>query len=103
MYSFYRESGVEPLIRSLERHWKEFIRSISSNLKDYLSLEHLGLILKNLSRRCENFTISYIYCSYFYRELGVEPLIRSLEGHWKEFIRSIGASRTDLEELVQKM
>ena len=69
----------------------------------YGQLEHLGLILKNLSRRCENFTISYIYCSYFYREFGVEPLIRNLEGHWKEFIRSIGASRTNLEELVQKM
>ncbi|XP_053396018.1 E3 ubiquitin-protein ligase rnf213-alpha-like [Mercenaria mercenaria] len=46
-----REEGVTPFINDLSRLWRQFLESISSNLKDYLSLEHLGLILSYLSRK----------------------------------------------------
>ena len=71
-YFICREFGVQPLIKSLEALWKAFIGSISSNLKDYLSLEHLGLILKNLSQRCK-------YCILFYIEHYLEKAYLSLE------------------------
>lgn len=40
---------MEPLIKKLEALWETFIGSIASNLKDHLSLEHLGHILRNLA------------------------------------------------------
>ncbi|XP_060597648.1 E3 ubiquitin-protein ligase rnf213-alpha-like, partial [Ruditapes philippinarum] len=43
--------GSEPLINDLEELWNKFLESISSNIRDYLSLEHLGLILKYLSMK----------------------------------------------------
>ncbi|KAK3585590.1 hypothetical protein CHS0354_036776 [Potamilus streckersoni] len=44
-----RNVNVEPLIKDLKHLWKEFLSSVSSSVKDYLSVEHLGLILKRLS------------------------------------------------------
>ncbi|KAH3727158.1 hypothetical protein DPMN_053084, partial [Dreissena polymorpha] len=41
--------GVEPLIRDLTELWKNFIGSISSNISDYLSLGHLGIVLEHLA------------------------------------------------------
>ncbi|XP_060561077.1 E3 ubiquitin-protein ligase RNF213-like, partial [Ruditapes philippinarum] len=43
--------GSTPLISDLTALWKQFLDSISSNIRDYLSLEHLGLILKYLARK----------------------------------------------------
>ncbi|XP_053396009.1 E3 ubiquitin-protein ligase rnf213-alpha-like [Mercenaria mercenaria] len=43
--------GSAPLISDLTALWKQFLESISSNIRDYLSLEHLGLILKYLARK----------------------------------------------------
>ncbi|XP_060586365.1 E3 ubiquitin-protein ligase rnf213-alpha-like [Ruditapes philippinarum] len=43
--------GSAPLISDLTALWKQFLDSISSNIRDYLSLEHLGLILKYLARK----------------------------------------------------
>ncbi|KAL4233165.1 hypothetical protein ACF0H5_007850 [Mactra antiquata] len=45
----HSDCGVKPLIADLTTLWKQFLESISSNVCDYLSLEHLGLILKYLS------------------------------------------------------
>lgn len=41
--------GVEPLKKELHSLWTSFLESVSSNMKDYLSLEHLGIILHHLS------------------------------------------------------
>ncbi|XP_053390338.1 E3 ubiquitin-protein ligase rnf213-alpha-like, partial [Mercenaria mercenaria] len=41
--------GSDPLISDLKALWNKFLESISSNIRDYLSLEHLGLILKYLA------------------------------------------------------
>ncbi|XP_052808603.1 E3 ubiquitin-protein ligase rnf213-alpha-like isoform X2 [Mya arenaria] len=45
--------GVKPLINDLKELWKNFLGSISSNISDYLSLEHLGVILNMLAERDE--------------------------------------------------
>ncbi|XP_060597666.1 E3 ubiquitin-protein ligase rnf213-alpha-like [Ruditapes philippinarum] len=45
----YSEIGVKYLIEDLQKLWKEFLESIKSNVKDYLSIEHLGIILEQLS------------------------------------------------------
>ncbi|KAH3728508.1 hypothetical protein DPMN_054465, partial [Dreissena polymorpha] len=44
-------SGVAPLIQGLTDLWESFLGSISSNISDYLSLEHLGIVLKHLAER----------------------------------------------------
>lgn len=50
--SYFRQSGVDVLIRDLEVLWETFKTSISnSNIRDYLSLEHLGIILKHLASK----------------------------------------------------
>ncbi|XP_053396011.1 E3 ubiquitin-protein ligase rnf213-alpha-like [Mercenaria mercenaria] len=41
--------GVEPLIHDLQQLWNRFLTSISSNIRDYLSIEHLGIILQQLA------------------------------------------------------
>ncbi|XP_053396351.1 E3 ubiquitin-protein ligase RNF213-like isoform X8 [Mercenaria mercenaria] len=41
--------GSDPLISDLKALWNKFLESISSNIRDYLSLEHLGIILKYLA------------------------------------------------------
>ncbi|XP_052807608.1 E3 ubiquitin-protein ligase rnf213-alpha-like isoform X3 [Mya arenaria] len=44
-----KKTGVKPLINDLTELWKNFLGSISSNISDYLSLEHLGIILNMLA------------------------------------------------------
>ncbi|VDH96739.1 Hypothetical predicted protein [Mytilus galloprovincialis] len=41
-------SSVDTLIENLEKLWGKFVGSISSSVKDYLSVEHLALILRKL-------------------------------------------------------
>ncbi|WAR08837.1 RN213-like protein [Mya arenaria] len=48
-----RETGSAPLINSLEDLWTHFLGSISSSIKDFLSLDHLGIVLKNLQIKDE--------------------------------------------------
>ena len=48
---YFRDFGVEPLIQNLENLWSTFLESISSNLKDYVTLGHLGMILQILSEK----------------------------------------------------
>ncbi|WAR07198.1 R213A-like protein, partial [Mya arenaria] len=45
--------GVKPLINDLKKLWKNFLCSISSNISDYLSLEHMGIILNMLAETDE--------------------------------------------------
>lgn len=46
-----RENNVEILIKALERLWDTFLTSISSSVSDYLSVEHLGMILNRLKEQ----------------------------------------------------
>ncbi|WAR07347.1 R213A-like protein [Mya arenaria] len=48
-----KKTGVKPLINDLTELWKNFLGSISSNISDYLSLEHLGIILNMLAETDE--------------------------------------------------
>jgi hypothetical protein len=50
-FSLYRENSVDKLIKALEDLWETFLNSISSSVSDYLSVEHLGLILKRLAEQ----------------------------------------------------
>eukprot|EP00105_Crassostrea_gigas_P007930 XP_011422347.1 PREDICTED: E3 ubiquitin-protein ligase rnf213-alpha isoform X2 [Crassostrea gigas] len=47
----------DTLIPDLEQLWEEFLSSISSSVSDYLSVEHLGIILRRLAET-ETFTVS---------------------------------------------
>ncbi|KAK3585576.1 hypothetical protein CHS0354_036763 [Potamilus streckersoni] len=42
---------VDPLIKDMEVLWEEFLTSVSSSVTDYLSVEHLGLILRRLAEK----------------------------------------------------
>ncbi|XP_033741838.1 E3 ubiquitin-protein ligase rnf213-alpha-like [Pecten maximus] len=44
-----QEVRVDPLIKELEKLWERFLTSISSSVSDYLSVEHLGLVLECLA------------------------------------------------------
>ncbi|WAR11571.1 R213A-like protein [Mya arenaria] len=44
------ETGTTPLIMSLEEIWTNFTESVSSSIRDYLSLEHLGILLQKLEK-----------------------------------------------------
>lgn len=46
---FRFENSVDSLIENLEKLWVTFVTSISSSVSDYLSVEHLALILRKLS------------------------------------------------------
>ncbi|XP_052062678.1 E3 ubiquitin-protein ligase rnf213-alpha-like isoform X2 [Mytilus californianus] len=46
-----RENAVEKLIKTLEELWKNFLMSVSSSVSDYLSVEHLGMILNRLAEQ----------------------------------------------------
>ncbi|WAR09056.1 R213A-like protein [Mya arenaria] len=48
-----REIGSAPLIGRLGDLWKNFLHSISTSISDFLSLDHLGLVLKNLQQKDE--------------------------------------------------
>ncbi|XP_076109129.1 E3 ubiquitin-protein ligase rnf213-alpha-like [Mytilus galloprovincialis] len=43
------DSSVDVLIENLEKLWENFVGSISSSVTDYLSVEHLALILRKLA------------------------------------------------------
>ncbi|XP_053388233.1 E3 ubiquitin-protein ligase rnf213-alpha-like, partial [Mercenaria mercenaria] len=43
------DEGSKPLLNKLVVLWEQFLASITSNIRDYLSLEHLGLILRCLA------------------------------------------------------
>ncbi|VDI41573.1 Hypothetical predicted protein [Mytilus galloprovincialis] len=57
------ENNVEILIKALESLWDTFLTSISSSVSDYLSVEHLGMILNRLTEQ-ETFEVdrSYLPC-----------------------------------------
>ena len=48
---YCRNVGSASLICDFKELWKQFLVSISSNVRDYLSMEHVGLILKYLARK----------------------------------------------------
>ncbi|XP_062615790.1 E3 ubiquitin-protein ligase RNF213-like, partial [Saccostrea cucullata] len=48
---------ADTLIPDLEQLWEEFLSSISSSVSDYLSVEHLGIILSRLAET-ETFTVN---------------------------------------------
>ncbi|XP_052062680.1 E3 ubiquitin-protein ligase rnf213-alpha-like isoform X2 [Mytilus californianus] len=52
-----RENSVDKLIKTLEVLWKTFLVSISSSVSDYLSVEHLGIILYRLNEQ-DDFTVN---------------------------------------------
>ncbi|CAG2246214.1 RNF213 [Mytilus edulis] len=52
-----RENSVDKLIKTLEDLWKTFLVSISSSVSDYLSVEHLGIILNRLNEQ-DDFTVN---------------------------------------------
>ncbi|CAC5418278.1 RNF213 [Mytilus coruscus] len=46
-----KENSVDKLVKALEDLWNTFLNSISSSVSDYLSVEHLGLILNRLAEQ----------------------------------------------------
>ncbi|XP_052087598.1 E3 ubiquitin-protein ligase rnf213-alpha-like isoform X5 [Mytilus californianus] len=58
------ENAFRKLKRALKKLWKNFLSSISSSVSDYLSVEHLGLILKRLAEK-ETFHVCRELPSYF--------------------------------------
>ncbi|CAC5415228.1 RNF213 [Mytilus coruscus] len=47
------ENAVGKLIEALEELWDKFLNSISSSVSDYLSMEHLGIILDKLNEKAQ--------------------------------------------------
>ena len=45
---FSVDNSLDILIENLGKLWQTFVTSISSSVSDYLSVEHLALILKRL-------------------------------------------------------
>ena len=45
----YRHPDQDTLIPDLEELWQKFLCSIESSVSDYLSVEHLGIIIKRLA------------------------------------------------------
>lgn len=46
---YCRTTKDDTLIPDLKQLWREFLSSISSSVSDYLSVEHLGIILRRLA------------------------------------------------------
>ncbi|KAL5009497.1 hypothetical protein ScPMuIL_011802, partial [Solemya velum] len=44
-------ANIQPLLQNLMKLWDEFLSSVSSSVKDYLSIEHMGIILRRLALR----------------------------------------------------
>ncbi|XP_021363650.1 E3 ubiquitin-protein ligase rnf213-alpha-like, partial [Mizuhopecten yessoensis] len=63
---------VDPLIKDLEKLWERFLTSISSSVSDYLSVEHLGLVLRYLAGK-ESFGVKRFLIQSF--KEGVPNLI----------------------------
>lgn len=55
MFIIFSEVGSKPLLFQLEQLWKMFLQS---SMQDYLSLEHLGLILRHLASTSTNTLIN---------------------------------------------
>lgn len=51
IYVSFREHAFELLETALKELWDKFLNSISSGVSDYLSIEHLGLILERLAEQ----------------------------------------------------
>lgn len=49
----FRENSVGKLLTALEELWDTFLNSISSSVSDYLSVEHLGIILDKLKEKAQ--------------------------------------------------
>ncbi|XP_041354620.1 E3 ubiquitin-protein ligase rnf213-alpha-like [Gigantopelta aegis] len=52
---FRQSTSVDPatLTKNIEHIWKTFLGSVSSSVADYLSVEHLGIILHKLALSCD--------------------------------------------------
>ncbi|XP_041354631.1 E3 ubiquitin-protein ligase RNF213-like [Gigantopelta aegis] len=50
-------TSVDPttLTKNIEHIWKTFLGSVSSSVADYLSVEHLGIILHKLALSCDQY------------------------------------------------
>ena len=59
IHIFFSEKSTEDLIKDLENLWDNFLNSISSSVSDYLSVEHLGLILNRLAEQGK-MTVEYV-------------------------------------------
>lgn len=50
-FCLFSESAFKQMKKALRNLWKKFLDSISSSVSDYLSIDHLGLILKRLAEK----------------------------------------------------
>ncbi|XP_041354587.1 E3 ubiquitin-protein ligase rnf213-alpha-like [Gigantopelta aegis] len=50
---FKKDTSVTALTKNIEHIWKTFLGSVSSSVADYLSVEHLGIILRKLALSCD--------------------------------------------------
>ena len=62
---YCRENSVEKLIKAMEELWETFLTSISSSVSDYLSIEHLGMILNRLAEQGNGQFSAYFLFRYF--------------------------------------
>ncbi|KAL3881513.1 hypothetical protein ACJMK2_027945, partial [Sinanodonta woodiana] len=58
------DMDVDPLITDLEILWEKFLISVSSSVTDYLSVEHLGLILRRLAENAYSDVLSTVLSMY---------------------------------------
>ncbi|XP_021363666.1 E3 ubiquitin-protein ligase rnf213-alpha-like isoform X2 [Mizuhopecten yessoensis] len=63
-----KEVNVDPLIEDLKKLWEKFLTSISSSVSDYLSVEHLGLILRHLKEK-DTFSVNRDFIPGFEQEV----------------------------------
>ncbi|XP_062591685.1 E3 ubiquitin-protein ligase rnf213-alpha-like, partial [Saccostrea cucullata] len=69
---YNKDTTADTLIPDLEQLWEEFLSSISSSVSDYLSVEHLGIILRRLAET-ETFSVQRPFLPCF--EKGVPNLL----------------------------
>ncbi|XP_061169263.1 E3 ubiquitin-protein ligase RNF213-like isoform X1 [Saccostrea echinata] len=69
---YNKDTAADTLIPDLEQLWEEFLSSISSSVSDYLSVEHLGIILRRLTET-ETFCVQRPFLPCF--ERGVPNLL----------------------------
>ncbi|VDI01999.1 Hypothetical predicted protein, partial [Mytilus galloprovincialis] len=74
------ENAFNLLHTALKELWEKFLNSISSGISDYLSIEHLGLILKRLAEQGEIYnTVLSLYIMYNQGPRNYMPLPQSDE------------------------
>lgn len=61
VYNDYRESAFTPLIDDLKNIWEGFLTTAASGLKDYLSVEQLGLVLRRLAEKSNDLNVFYCH------------------------------------------